>query len=85
MTKLERAVADLVDELLPRGSVLDRARLAADIAAAADRLSRSEVARAKEQGATWADVGEAFGVATQTAHERFRSGPDGLHSRYEFR
>ena len=44
---------------------------------------RREVMAARDMDdSTWADVGRAFGVSTQTAHERFRTGPDGLHSRY---
>jgi hypothetical protein len=52
------------------------------LAEAADRLARVEVMAARElDGATWAEVGDALGVRPQTAHERFRTGPDGLHSR----
>ena len=46
-----------------------------------ERISRTEVMAAREDGATWAEVGDAFGVTRQGAHERFRTGPDGLHSR----
>ena len=35
-----------------------------------------------KDGATWDDVADAFEVTRQAAHERFRTGPDGLHSRY---
>ncbi len=52
------------------------------LADAADRLARVEVLAARESdGATWEQVGEAFGVSRQSAHERFRTGPDGMHSR----
>lgn len=34
-------------------------------------------------GVTCAAVAEAFGITTQTAQERFRSGPDGLLSRFD--
>jgi hypothetical protein len=55
------------------------------IAAEADRLSRTEVTAAREiDGASWADVGEALGVSRQTAHERYRSGPEGGASRLTF-
>ena len=48
---------------------------AARIAAAADRIARAHVRLAREtEGATWEDVGEAFGTTRQSAHERFRSG-----------
>ncbi len=52
------------------------------LADAADRLARVEVLAARElDGATWEQVGGAFGVSRQSAHERFRTGPDGMHSR----
>jgi hypothetical protein len=52
------------------------------IAEAAERLARAEVLAARESdGATWEQVGAALGVSRQTAHERFRTGPDGMHSR----
>ena len=79
--EVEARVADLVRSIATSGSPLDRAVAARLLAKAADRLSRAEVMAAREDGATWAEVGEAFGISTQTAHERFRSGPDGLHSR----
>jgi hypothetical protein len=47
---------------------------AARIAAAADRLAHTHVALARDQeGATWEQVGEAFGTTKQSAHERFRT------------
>ncbi len=77
-----QGVADLVRRLTGAGAThLDRAVVAGMLAKAADRLSRSEVMAARADGSTWAEVGEAFGISTQAAHERFRSGPDGLHSR----
>jgi hypothetical protein len=77
--ELERRVRDL----LPRtASRLERAVVADQIAEVAMRVARSEVMSARHDGSTWSDVAEAFGVRTQTAHERFRSGPDGLHSRF---
>lgn len=79
-----RAAAKALDDLLSKGgdrSHLERARLADELAAAAERLSRAEVMAAREEGVTWEQVGETFGVSRQGAHERFRTGPDGLHSR----
>ena len=79
-----RAVVELVSSLVAAGSDrshLERARIAARIADEAERISRTEVMAAREEGATWAEVGKAFGVTRQGAHERFRTGPDGLHSR----
>jgi hypothetical protein len=51
------------------------------VAAAAERLARIEVDRARRGGATWREVGEAFGTNRQAAHERFSDGPDGRHTR----
>ena len=34
-----------------------------------------------EHEVTWEQVGEALGISRQAAHERFRTGPDGMHSR----
>ncbi len=52
------------------------------IAETAERLARMEIITARESdGATWEQVGTALGVSRQTAHERFRTGPDGMHSR----
>jgi hypothetical protein len=83
--KLEGAVRDLVDSLIGcRSKVahLDKAVLSLQLAEAADWLARVEVMAAREQdGASWADVGKALGVNRQAAHERFRTGPDGMHSR----
>jgi hypothetical protein len=39
------------------------------------------MAARKEDGASWEDVGRALGITRQAAHERFRTGPDGMHSR----
>lgn len=47
---------------------------AARLAAAAERLARSQVAQARAaDGLTWEQVGEAFGTTRQSAHERFRA------------
>ena len=52
------------------------------IAEAADRLARTEIMLARDQDdATWEDIGQALGITRQAAHERFRTGPDGMHSR----
>lgn len=61
---------------------LNAAVAALALAEAADRLARLEVMAARERdGATWELVGSALGISRQSAHERFRTGPDGLHSR----
>jgi hypothetical protein len=80
---VERVLASLMPKGVNEQSRLVRAVLADRMAAAATRLSRAEVMAARElDDATWDDVAEAFGVSRQGAHERFRTGPDGLHSRY---
>jgi hypothetical protein len=84
---IDQAVREALAALLPRTlgdqPHLTRAVIADRIAAAATRLSRAEVMAARDHdGATWDDVADAFGVTRQAAHERFRTGPDGLHSRY---
>lgn len=60
----------------PSGHLL-LAVAAARFAAAADRIAHAHVQLAREkEGATWEQVGEAFGTSRQSAHERFR--PIGL-------
>jgi hypothetical protein len=86
-TKSDRHVREQLSELAREvagsgSSHLERAAALLRIAEAADRLARAEVTAARAQdGASWADVGEALGVSRQTAHERYRSGPDGGASR----
>lgn len=81
---VDRLVRELLDRSRPvEGSGhLGRAVAATRLAEAAERAAREEVIASRtSDGTTWAAIGRAFGVSTQTAHERFRSGPDGLHSR----
>lgn len=82
LSEVERAVGRLVRELGGTGvGHLDRAVLAMRVSVAAEHLARVEVASAREGGATWQDVGDAFDTNRQAAHERFREGPDGGRSR----
>lgn len=85
--EVDRSLSELARRLAgERSSRLERAAALLRIAEAADRLARAQVTAAREQdGASWADVGEALGVSRQTAHERYRSGPDGGASRLTFR
>ena len=78
-----REVQRLIRELAgPEADRLARAAVALQLAEAADRSARTEITAAKESdGASWADVGDALGIARQSAHERFRAGPNGGHSR----
>lgn len=79
---IEALVRDAVADEAGVGRHLDRAVVALELSAAAERYARAEVIAARElDGASWADVGKALGVSRQTAHERFRTGPDGMHSR----
>lgn len=41
----------------------------------ADRLERAGVARAVEQGWTWAQIAEALGVTRQAVHKRHATKP----------
>ena len=60
--------------LQPASEHLLRAVTAARLAAEADRLAQVYVNLAREtEGATWEQIGEAFGTTRQSAHERFRS------------
>lgn len=68
--RLNTAVTELVDRL-SGGDALQRAVVAAAIARSAKVLSRGEVHLARLYGATWADVGRAFGITRQSAHQRF--------------
>jgi len=80
--ELKRAVERLVRDLCSGDAgALDRAVLSMRVAEAAERLARVEVDSARRDGATWQDVGDAFGTNRQAAHERFREGPDGGRSR----
>lgn len=83
---LERAVLDLARDVAKRldegPSHLAVAAAAHRIAEIAERTARAEVQLARERdGVSWAGIGDAFGVNRTTAHERFRSGPDGAHTR----
>lgn len=81
-SNLDRSIDDLVRHLAnPEDGHLERAVLAMRLASAAEQLARAEVDRARAAGATWQDVGDAFGTNRQAAHERFREGPGGGRSR----
>lgn len=84
VNQTERSLRGLIDANAgDGGGHLARAVAATALADLATRIAREEVMSARDDGLTWAAVGEAFGITTQTAHERFRSGPDGLHSRFD--
>lgn len=51
---------------------LETGRIAAELAEAFHRLAGSNVRAANRAGQSWARIGEVFGVAAQSAHERYR-------------
>ena len=60
-----------VDELI-RGREDHRLEAANRLRHAADSLVTELVSEARAAGATWADIGEALGVSTQAAHQKYR-------------
>jgi hypothetical protein len=68
LKRLGAAVAALRAETDP----IARLALARRIREAADSLEASEVASARDAGATWVDIGAAFGLTKQGAQQRFR-------------
>lgn len=60
------------DRLPPR-ELLRLARLSDEFGADLKRLAVIYVSDARSAGASWADVGEAFGVTRQAAHQRFKT------------
>jgi hypothetical protein len=62
-------------QLALRPPPLDLAVLAVKVAQALELVAAEQVARARQlDGVTWAQVGHAFGVSTQSAYSRFHSG-----------
>jgi predicted DsbA family dithiol-disulfide isomerase len=65
------AARSAVDELT-HGDRTARLEAANRLRHAAEALVTELVAEAREEGATWADIGEVLGVSTQAAHQRYR-------------
>ena len=65
------AVRSAVDQLI-RGRDDQRLEAANRLRHAADALVTELVGAARAEGATWADIGEALGVSTQAAHQKYR-------------
>ena len=59
-------------EDLVRGDADRRLEGANRLRHAADALVTELVLEAREQGATWAEIGEILGVSTQAAHQKYR-------------
>jgi hypothetical protein len=81
--KIDAAVESALAAVLPADlgdkPHLARAVIAEQISAVAKHRSRNEVAAALEQdGSSWDDVAQAFGISTHDAHEHFRTAPMGL-------
>jgi hypothetical protein len=57
---------------------LARAVLAERLSAVAHHRSRDEVAAACDAGASWDDVGRAFGMSPENARQHFGKAPSGL-------
>ena len=51
------------------------ARLCDELARGLRHLAVDYVDEARRRGATWSDVGNAYNVAPQTAHQRFGTSP----------
>lgn len=62
-------LAGLVEH--PRGGVLEQLRVTAELKRRTDALERELVARARAEGATWQQIGDALRVARQSAQRRF--------------
>jgi len=56
---------------LPPAEIALLARLADELGNGLKRLAADFVADARAGGATWKEVGRAFGVTAQSAHQRF--------------
>ena len=57
---------------------LARAVLAERLSAVAHHRSRDEVAAACDAGASWDDVGRAFGMSPENARQHFGKQPSGM-------
>ena len=56
---------------LPPAEVALLARLADELGNGLKRIAADYVADARAGGATWREIGRAFGVTPQSAHQRF--------------
>lgn len=69
---VDRYPDPVTGRLRRRVKPLSLAQLAIDTQEALEVLAAQEVAAARDlEGATWGQVGEAFGISTQSAHHRF--------------
>lgn len=62
-----------VDEIMRRRELpLNGLRTLVELRQSLDRLERGLAADAREAGCTWAEIGEALGIARQSAYARHR-------------
>ena len=77
--KAEKLIAKTLADLARDARALDRLALARVISAAAADLEHALVSEARADGATWTQIGEAFGMTKQAAQQRFRPKPRKSH------
>ena len=65
---ISKALSDLSKTTDPRKEL----ELACAIRTAADDLERAVVARARDEGVTWTQIGATYGMSKQAAQQRFR-------------
>lgn len=76
--------AEFVAEVLhpgegaPTPSVMAALRAARSLDSVVDDVLRSLVQQARDEGRTWAEVGEIFGTSRQAAFQRFGGPPSGM-------
>ncbi|WP_405137698.1 hypothetical protein [Nocardia sp. NBC_01388] len=84
LAKMLSANATFVSEVLhpaegtPTPSVMAALRAARSLDNVVDDVLRSLVQQARDEGRTWAEVGEIFGTSRQAAFQRFGGGGGGM-------
>ncbi|WP_157535154.1 hypothetical protein [Nocardia inohanensis] len=84
LAKLLSTNAEFLAEVLhpaagtPAPSVMAALRAARSLDSVVDDVLRSLVQQARDEGRTWAEVGEIFGTSRQAAFQRFGGGPSGM-------
>ncbi|MEU0539810.1 hypothetical protein ABZ319_08055 [Nocardia sp. NPDC005978] len=77
LAKMLSSNAEFVAEVLypaegfPAPSVMAALRAARNLDSVVDDVLRSLVAQARDEGRTWAEIGEIFGTSRQAAFQRF--------------
>lgn len=84
LAKMLSTNADFLAEVLhpaagtPAPSVMAALRAARSLDSVVDDVLRSLVQQARDEGRTWAEVGEIFGTSRQAAFQRFGGGPSAM-------